>query len=232
MFKNTNDENGNKNLELILHNEDFDQCFSLPEYFTIDIFKKNNIPHLVKTFGKGTFIYVNLRFAINKMCELLEINNQTGYGFCLIVCKEFIFIAPIKEPFTFTKEQKEEKSKTEGDAGACRKDRKQRCHAGPVDPKGPHQRMAQGNIREPFPQKTKGKNAQSGRAHEKQIQFRQGGLAVYRSRRSDDGHVHRYAGEQAKGVEQNQIAEHERGLLSYFLLSFIWSKGKNNRAEL
>ena len=111
MFKNTNDENGNKNLELILHNEDFDQCFSLPEYFTIDIFKKNNIPHLVKTFGKGTFIYVNLRFAINKMCELLEINNQTGYGFCLIVCKEFIFIAPIKEPFTFTKEQKEDKAK-------------------------------------------------------------------------------------------------------------------------
>ena len=39
-----------KNFELILHNEDFDQCFTLPEFFTLDIYKKNNIPHLIKTF--------------------------------------------------------------------------------------------------------------------------------------------------------------------------------------
>ena len=104
-------DNGNNNLELIIHNEDFDQCFSLPEFFTIDIYKKNNIPHLIKTFSKGTLIYVNLKFAINKMCEILEINNQTGYGFCLIVCKRFIFMAPIKEPFTYTKGQEENKAK-------------------------------------------------------------------------------------------------------------------------
>ena len=101
----------NKNFELLLHNEDFDPCFSLPEFFTIDIYKKNNIPHLIKKFGKGTFIYVNLKFAINKMCELLDINNQTGYGFCLIVCKDFVFMAPIKEPFTYTKGQEENKDK-------------------------------------------------------------------------------------------------------------------------
>ena len=111
LFENSFKDENNKNLELILHNEDFDQCFSLPEFFTIDIYKKNNIPHLIKTFSKGTFIYVNLKFAINKMCELLEINNQTGYGFCLIVCKNFVFIAPIKEPFTFTKGQEENKEK-------------------------------------------------------------------------------------------------------------------------
>ena len=104
-------EEDNKNLELLIHNDDFDSCFSLPEFFTIDIYKKNNIPHLVKTFGKGTFIYVNLKFAINKMCELLDINNQTGYGFCLIVCKKFIFMAPIKEPFTYTKGQEGNKDK-------------------------------------------------------------------------------------------------------------------------
>ena len=101
-FKEDEDE---QNLELILHNEDFDQCFSLPEFFTVDIYKKNGIPHLIKTFSKGTFIYANLKFAINKMCELLEINNETGYGFCLIVCNKFVFIAPIKEPFTYTKGQ-------------------------------------------------------------------------------------------------------------------------------
>ena len=109
IYKEDNDDN--KNLELILHNEDFDQCFSLPEFFTIDIYKKNNIPHLIKTFSKGTFIYVNLKFAINKMCEILEVNNQTGYGFCLIVCKKFVFLAPIKEPFTYTKGQEEDKIK-------------------------------------------------------------------------------------------------------------------------
>jgi hypothetical protein len=83
----------------------------LPEYFTIDIYKKNNIPHLIKTFTKGTFIYVNLKYSINKMCELLDINNQTGYGFCLIVCKNFVFVAPIKEPYTYTKGEAENKEK-------------------------------------------------------------------------------------------------------------------------
>ena len=105
------DTSDNKNLELIIHNEDFDQCFSLPEFFTLDIYKKNNIPHLIKAFSKGTFIYVNLKFAINKMCEILEINNETGYGFCLIACKKFIFMAPIKEPFTYAKVYKENKDK-------------------------------------------------------------------------------------------------------------------------
>ena len=112
LFENSfKDELDKRNLELILHNEDFDHCFSLPEFFTIDIYKKNNIPHLIKTFGKGTFIYVNLKFAINKMCEILEINNTTGYGFCLIVSKNFVFMAPIKEPFTYTKGQEENKAK-------------------------------------------------------------------------------------------------------------------------
>ena len=92
-----------KNLELILHNDDFNQCFSLPEFFTVDIYKKNNIPHLIKTFSKGTFIYVNVKFAINKMCEILEINNKTGYGYCLILSQDFAFMSPIKEPFTYTK---------------------------------------------------------------------------------------------------------------------------------
>ena len=101
----------NKRLELILHNEDFENCFALPEFFTIDIYKKNNIPHLIKIFSKGTLILENLKFAINKMCELLEINNQTGYGFCLIICKQFTFMAPIKEPFTYTKGQEKNEAK-------------------------------------------------------------------------------------------------------------------------
>ena len=112
LFKNSfKEEVDKKNLELILHNEDFENCFSLPEFFTIDIYKKNNIPHLIKSFGKGTFIYANVKFAINKMCELLEINNKTGYGFCTIVCKKFLFMAPIKEPYTYTKGQEENKAK-------------------------------------------------------------------------------------------------------------------------
>ena len=112
LFENNfNEHEEIKNFELILHNEDFDQCFTLPEFFTVDIYKKNNIPHLIKTFSKGTFIYANLKFAINKMSELLGINNETGFGFCLIVCKKFVFMAPIKEPFTYTKGEEENKEK-------------------------------------------------------------------------------------------------------------------------
>ena len=102
-----------KNFELILHNEDFEQCFTLPEFFTLDIYKKNNIPHLIKTFSQGTFIYINLLYAINKMGELLEINNQTGYGYCLIVSKKFVFLAPLKEPFVYTKGNEENKDNEE-----------------------------------------------------------------------------------------------------------------------
>ena len=111
-----------KNFELILHNEDFDQCFTLPEFFTLDIYKKNNIPHLIKTFSQGTFIYINLVYAINKMCELLEVNNQTGYGYCLIICKKFVFLAPLKEPYIYTKgeeikENKETKEENKENKG-------------------------------------------------------------------------------------------------------------------
>ena len=106
---NIKDNEDVKNFELILHNEDFEQCFTLPEFFTLDIYKKNNIPHLIKTFSQGTFSYVNVLYAINKMCELLEINNQTGYGYCLIACKKFVFLAPLKEPFTYTKGDEEKK---------------------------------------------------------------------------------------------------------------------------
>ena len=45
------------------------------------------------------------------MSELLGINNETGFGFCLIVCKKFVFMAPIKEPFTYTKGEEENKEK-------------------------------------------------------------------------------------------------------------------------
>ena len=107
----SNDEE--KNFELILHNEDFEQLFTLPEFFTLDIYKKNNIPHLIKTFASGTFLYVNLVYAINKMCELLDINNQTGYGFCLIICKKFVFLAPLKEPYIYTKEAESNAKKEE-----------------------------------------------------------------------------------------------------------------------
>ena len=107
-LKNNDEE---KNFELILHNADFDQLFTLPEFFTLDIYKKNNIPHLIKTFANGTFLYVNLVYAINKMCELLDINNQTGYGFCLIVCKKFVFLAPLKEPYIYTKEAENKEKK-------------------------------------------------------------------------------------------------------------------------
>ena len=110
---NLKDNDDEKNFELILHNEDFEQCFTLPEFFTLDIYKNNNIPHLIKTFSQGTFIYINVQYALNKMSELLEINNQTGYGYCLIICKKFVFLAPIKEPFIYTKGNEENKNEEE-----------------------------------------------------------------------------------------------------------------------
>ena len=39
------------------------------------------------------------------MMKKLDINNVNGNGLVFIICKDFIFMAPLTEPFTYTKEK-------------------------------------------------------------------------------------------------------------------------------
>ena len=49
----------------------------------------------------------NLRNAIKEMMNKFEINNITGNGLILILNTNFLFMAPLTEPFAFTKGKNE-----------------------------------------------------------------------------------------------------------------------------
>ena len=99
----TSEKHMRPNYELILNNDDFSDCFKIPSYFTLDVYSKEDIKHLVKYFPKGQFNLSNLRDAIKDMMSSLEIDNVTGNGMIMICSQTFLFIAPLISPFAFTK---------------------------------------------------------------------------------------------------------------------------------
>ena len=100
-------ENSNErpNFENILNNSDFDPIFEIPDFFTLENYEKHGIKHLIKFFQKNTFNILNIKLSIKDMMKKLDINNVNGNGLIFIICKDFIFMAPLTEPFTYTKEK-------------------------------------------------------------------------------------------------------------------------------
>ena len=100
-------ENSNErsNFENILNNSDFDPIFEIPDFFTLENYEKHGIKHLIKFFQKNTFNILNIKLSIKEMMKKLDINNVNGNGLIFIICKDFIFMAPLTEPFTYTKEK-------------------------------------------------------------------------------------------------------------------------------
>ena len=92
--------------ELLTKNPDFHSLFHTPEYFELDLYKKNGIKHIIKYFNKDEFNLSNIKLALKEIMLKLEISNTNGYGFVLIMCQKYIFAAPIKEPYAFTKESR------------------------------------------------------------------------------------------------------------------------------
>ena len=97
--------NDRPNFENILNNSDFDPIFEIPDYFTLENYDKHGIKHLIKFFQKNTFNILNIKLSIKEMMKKLEINNVNGNGLVFIMCKDFLFMAPLTEPFTYTKEK-------------------------------------------------------------------------------------------------------------------------------
>ena len=100
-------ENSNErpNFENILNNSDFDPIFEIPDFFTLENYEKHGIKHLIKFFQKNTFNILNIKLSIKEIMKKLDINNVNGNGLIFIICKDFIFMAPLTEPFTYTKEK-------------------------------------------------------------------------------------------------------------------------------
>ena len=100
---NSADKGSRPNYELIINNDEYSNCFKVPSYFTLDVYNKENIKHLIKYFPEGQFNLSNMKEAIKAMMSALEINNATGNGMIFICSQTFLFIAPLISPFAFTK---------------------------------------------------------------------------------------------------------------------------------
>ena len=86
-------------------NPQYTDNFAMPTLFTLDVYDSENIKHCIKHFPLGQFNLANVKEGIQSMLETLEINNATGNGLILICSDTFLLMAPLTEPFTYTKKQ-------------------------------------------------------------------------------------------------------------------------------
>ena len=86
-------------------NPQYTDNFAMPSLFTLDVYDSENIKHCIKHFPQGQFNIANVKEGIQSMLETLEINNANGNGLILICSDTFLLMAPLTEPFTYTKKQ-------------------------------------------------------------------------------------------------------------------------------
>ena len=86
-------------------NPQYTDNFAMPSLFTLDVYDSENIKHCIKHFPLGQFNLANVKEGIQSMLETLEINNSNGNGLILICSDTFLLMAPLTEPFTYTKKQ-------------------------------------------------------------------------------------------------------------------------------
>lgn len=95
--------NGEKKVGVLLDNEEYTQFFDMKEFFTIETYKDLGVKHLVKSYTWHSFKMSDVKKDIYNMLKDLSINQETGYGFNLILTKNYLFISPLINPFAFEK---------------------------------------------------------------------------------------------------------------------------------
>lgn len=88
-------------IDMLIDNEEFSQFFDFVDYFKIEAYEIYGIKHLIKTYTWHDFNPSNVQKDIGLMLKKLNINNDTGYGFNLILTKNYLFIAPLINPFVY-----------------------------------------------------------------------------------------------------------------------------------
>jgi hypothetical protein len=88
----------------LIENDEFSHYFDLNECFGIESFKQNGIKHLVKSYNEFNMISANILSDLKIMFRELNINNETGYGFNLILAKNYLFLAPLVNPYIVDRE--------------------------------------------------------------------------------------------------------------------------------
>ncbi len=86
-------------IDNLIQNEEFTHYFELNDYFKIESLSENGIQHMVKSYTQYNLNTVTVLNDLKNIFRELKINNETGYGFNLILSKDYLFVAPLVNPF-------------------------------------------------------------------------------------------------------------------------------------
>lgn len=88
-------------IDVLLDNDELTHYFDVNQLFTVDDFNKYNIKHLIKSYTWSRYNATNISKDINQMLKELSVNDETGYGFNLLLTTSYLFIAPLVAPYVF-----------------------------------------------------------------------------------------------------------------------------------
>jgi len=97
-------KNDEPKINHLIENEEFSHYFDLNDCFAIESFEQNGIKHLIKSYKEFDMNSANIMNDLKIMLRELNINNDTGYGFNLILTKSYLFLAPLVNPYIVDKE--------------------------------------------------------------------------------------------------------------------------------
>ena len=103
LAKNSKISENEMKIDFLIQNEEFTHYFELNDYFKIETFSANGIQHLVKSYTQYNLDAGTVLNDLKNMFRELKINNETGYGFNLILTKEYLFVSPLVNPFSIHK---------------------------------------------------------------------------------------------------------------------------------
>lgn len=90
-------------IDYLIENEEFTHFFELNDLFTIESYSEYGIRHLVKNYDEHNISSTNIINDLKVIFKQLSINNETGYGFNLILTKNYLFVAPLVNPYVIEK---------------------------------------------------------------------------------------------------------------------------------
>ena len=100
LVKNSKISENEMKVDFLIQNEEFTHYFEINDYYKIETFSENGIQHLVKSYTQYNLDAGTVLNDLKNMFRELKINNETGYGFNLILTKEYLFVSPLVNPFS------------------------------------------------------------------------------------------------------------------------------------
>lgn len=92
-----------KRIDVLIDNEEFMHFFDIKEHFQVETYQNLGIKHIVRSYSWQEFNTTNIIHDIRSFMKELNINQETGSGFILLLTKTYLFMAPVVNPFYLDK---------------------------------------------------------------------------------------------------------------------------------